>query len=246
MAKSAGSKAQSGIVSKPLFHGAQAVKLADGGDVAEAMPVDLPGYEGDKLGDFINEKMSGKPDANETEAKSDVYKGNFNQAFASARADGHKEFTWNGKRYGTQMASEVKKPEKAPESESKYTPPEVPADPQTDNHMGYAHRRLTGRNGLEGERELKNGGPSSIAARQLKDRLEDANAARKPGSINFSQLREKNGDYRYERMKANEEANNRGPMHDEAEGKDTGSTPKPQPRGKQATKDKMANYLKNK
>lgn len=37
--------------------------------------------------------------------KNDVFTGSFNSAFGQARKAGLKEFTWNGKRYGTQLAS---------------------------------------------------------------------------------------------------------------------------------------------
>lgn len=43
-----------------------------------------------------------------TNTKNDVFTGSFNSAFGQARKAGLKEFTWNGKRYGTQLATQQK------------------------------------------------------------------------------------------------------------------------------------------
>lgn len=114
--KPAGYKCSPGIQSRELFHGAKKamMKYADGGEVADLPELREPteADTGTPTSAADLPELREPTAADRGEAKPAAPQ-KFGDAFKSARSSGAKDFEWNGKKYTTQLASEVKAPAKA-------------------------------------------------------------------------------------------------------------------------------------
>lgn len=101
---------------------------------------------------------------------------NFKSAFASARKAGKSEFTWNGNRYNTKLASDTKK---APAKAKGLTSSKRPPTKKAPKAKGSEHPRIAAAKARSKPKTAPTKNPHYVGTTEMKAKGEAARAAKK-------------------------------------------------------------------